>query len=760
MTKTALLNSTRWTRAFAPALALVLAAGVMACSEESDDASTEEARTETHEKEVPMVVKRQSEITAPVAEKRPQEIIQHEITRVDNYAWLRDDNWQAVLRDPSLLREDISDYLKEEVAYYEQSTSHLEDLRKTLVAEMRGRTKEDASSVPMRDGPFEYYVRYREGGEYPVFARRTEEGAEEEIYFDGDKERGDAKFFDIGGIDVSPNHELMAYGTDKIGSEYYDLRIRNLTTGEEFEETIPSTDGGVVWASDSASFFYVERDDNQRPKRVKHHVLGSDPAEDRLVYEEADDAMFIGISETSSEEYLIVGIGNGVTSEARYLPLAEPMGELKLMAPRIKDQLYDVDHRGDHFYIQTNADDAVDFKIVRAPVDNPEQENWEDWLPHRPGTYLSYFVPFKDYIVRVERSNAVPRIVVGDYDGNSHEISFDEGAYSLGVQGWGEFDTNMVRFSYESPSTPEQTFDYNMETRERDLRKTQEVPSGHNPDLYVVEMIEAEARDGAKIPVMVMRLKDTPMDGSAPLMLYGYGSYGAYIPDSFSTSVLSLVDRGVVYALAHIRGGSAKGRQWYLDGKLDKKENTFRDFNDSAHSLIDAGYTSKGNIVAYGGSAGGLLVGAAVNMEPDLYGGVLGAVPFVDVINTISDDTLPLTPPEWDEWGNPITSAEEYGWIAAYSPYDNIKAGAEYPPILATGGLTDYRVTYWEPAKWIARLRDEATGGPFMLRMNMSAGHGGSAARFERMEERAHLYAFALDIFGKVDTAPVDHNAN
>lgn len=735
---------------------LALTAALGACSDNTADDTTA-ATTETQEEGVPMVVKRQNDLTPPTAEKRPVEIEQHGITRVDNYAWLRDDNWQEVLRDPSILKEDIRAYLEAEVDYYEQSTSHLEDLRQTLYAEMRGRTKEDASSVPMRDGPYEYYVKYREGGEYPIYARRTEEGEAEEIYFDGDKERGDSKFFDIGGIDISPDHKLMAYGTDRVGSEYYDLRIRNLETGDEFGETIPSTDGGVVWATDSKSFFYVERDDNQRPKRVKHHVLGTDPADDRLVYEEEDNAMFIGIGDTSSEKYLIVGIGNGVTSEAHFVPLDDPTADLTLIAPRIKDQLYDVDHRGDHFYIQTNADDAVDFKIVRAPVDNPGRENWEDWLPHRPGTYLSYFVPFKDYIVRVERSNALPRIVIGDYDGNSHEIEFDEGAYSLGVQGWGEFDTEMVRFSYESPSTPEQTFDYNMNTRDRVLRKTQEVPSGHNPELYTVEMIEAEARDGAKIPVMVIRLKDTPLDGSAPLMLYGYGSYGAYIPDGFSTSILSLVDRGVVYALAHIRGGSSKGRQWYLDGKLDKKENTFRDFNDSAYTLIEKGYTSKGNIVAYGGSAGGLLVGAAVNSDPELYGGILGAVPFVDVISTISDDTLPLTPPEWDEWGNPITSAEEYGWIAAYSPYDNIKAGASYPPILATGGLTDYRVTYWEPAKWIARLRDEAEGGPFLLRMNMSAGHGGSAARFERMEERAHLYAFALDIFGKTKTEPVSH---
>ncbi|WOI53139.1 S9 family peptidase [Parvularcula sp. LCG005] len=713
----------------------------------------------TNTKDQPLMVKRQADLVAPIAEKRPLEIIQHGISRTDNFAWLRDDNWQEVLRDPSVLKADIREYLEAEVAYYEASTEHLDGLRKTLFEEMRGRIKEDETSVPMRDGPYEYYVRYREGGNYPIYARRTEEGAEEQVLFDGDKESEGSEFFNISDVDASPDHELIAYSLDRVGSEYFDIRIRNVATGEEFAETLTSTDGGVVWAADSKSFFYIERDDNQRPKRVWHHVLGTESSTDRLVYEEADDAMFLGLGQTSSEKYLIVGIGNGVTSEAYVVPLDKPEAEPRLIAPRVKDELYDVDHRGDYFYIHTNADDAVDFKIVRAPVDNPGRENWEDWLPHQSGRYISGLVTFKDYLVRMERENAVPRIVISDYDGVAHPIDVDQAAYALGLDGWGEFDTEWVRYTYESPSQPEQTFDYNMKTKERVLRKTQEVPSGHNPDLYQVDMIMAKARDGEEIPVMVLRLKSVPLDGTAPLLLYGYGSYGAYIPDSFSTSILSMVDRGVVYATAHIRGGSAKGRQWYLDGKLAKKNNSFTDFNDSAHALIDLGYTSKGNIVSYGGSAGGLLVGASVNLEPDLFAGVMGAVPFIDVINTISDDTLPLTPPEWDQWGNPITSAEEYGWIASYSPYDNIKPGVAYPPILATGGLADYRVTYWEPAKWIARLRDETTGGPFLLRMNMSAGHGGSAARFERLDERAHLYGFALDVMNKIDAEPVAHNS-
>ncbi|ADM09062.1 peptidase S9, prolyl oligopeptidase [Parvularcula bermudensis HTCC2503] len=755
-------NTKAWTTLFW-SLGLALLSGCGPWAPDNTVTETENAEAispqeaAARREDIPMVIRRSADLTPPVAEKRPMTIDQHGIERTDSYGWLRDENWQEVLRDPSTLNADIRRHLEAEVAYYQEATAHLSDLRATLVSEMRGRIKEDESAVPMPDGPYAYYVRYREGGDYPVYARRPRDGGDEDVIYDGDAERGDASFFDIGGVDVSPDHRLLAYSIDRLGSEYFDMKIRQLDTGKEYDEVIPSTDGDAVWAADSQSFFYVERDDNQRPKRVKHHILGTPPTEDRLVYEEPDDAMFLGIDETSSEAFLIIGVGNGVTSEARVIPLDDPMADPVLIAPRIKNQLYDVDHRGDHFYIRTNADEAVNFKIVRAPVEAPGRENWEDFIPHRSAVFLSGFVPFKDYIVRGERENALPRLIVGDYDGNEHSIAFDEAAYALGLDGWGEFDTELVRFSYESPTTPEQIFDYNMRTRERTLRKTQTVPSGHDPSLYTLDNLHLPAQDGETIPVTVLRLKTIPLDGSAPLLLYGYGAYGAYIPDSFSTSVLSLVDRGVVYALAHIRGGSAKGRQWYLDGKLDKKQNSFSDFNDAARALIDRGYTEKGRIVAYGGSAGGLLVGAAVNRAPDLYGGILAAVPFVDVLTTISDAELPLTPPEWDEWGNPITEREQYDWIAAYSPYDNIKAGAAYPPILATGGLTDYRVTYWEPAKWIARLREEATGGPFLLRMNMEAGHGGSAARFERLEERAHLYAFALDLLGKGETTPVSH---
>ena len=692
---------------------------------------------------------------APKADKRPHTLTQHGETRIDPYHWMRDDNWQEVLRDPTVLRDDVREHLEAENAYYKAKTDHLEGLRQTLFAEMRGRIKENDSSVPMRDGPYEYYARYREGGQYPVYCRRTDEGAAEEVMLDGDAEGKGKDFFSLGGLDVSWDHELMAWGVDTLGSEYYDIRVRRLSDGKELDDLISMTDGSAVWAKDNKSFFYVERDESQRPKRVKHHVLGDDPSKDRLIYEEASDEMFLGISETASDAFMVIEIGNGNTSEAHIVPLDAPETPPRLIAPREAGVLYDVDHDGATFFIRTNADGAVDFKVVTAPVDNPNRDQWTDWLPHRSGTYVDDMVLFKDWIVREERGDAKPRIVVSRYDrAEEHEIAFDQAAYALGVMGWGEFATDTVRFAYESPNQPSQVFDYNMAERSRVLRKTQEVPSGHDADAYIVERIEAPARDGETIPVVLLRRKDVEPNGDRPVVLYGYGSYGIYIEDDFSTHVLSLVDRGATFAVAHIRGGSAKGRQWYLDGKLGQKENTFTDFNDSAQALIDAGHTKRGRIVAYGGSAGGLLVGAAVNLDPGLYGGIIGAVPFIDVTNTISDASLPLTPPEWEEWGDPITDAQAYKTIHGYSPYDNLRAGEAYPPVLATGGLTDYRVTYWEPAKWVARLRDETLGGPFLLRMNMTAGHGGSAARFERMKERAADYAFALEVLGLAKQKP------
>ena len=741
-----------------PKVAAICAFAVAACSPDTTEPPTEpvsEAMNETLDKPFAMVT-----AEPPIAKKDPVEIEQHGETRIDNYAWMRDDNWQDVLRDPGVLSDDIRVHLDAENAFYEAATGDLEDLREQLFEEIRGRIKEDDSSVPTNDGPFAYAIRFRAGGNYPIFIRTPRDGGEETILFDGDEEGEGEAFFRISTVRHSPDHKLIAYGVDRLGSEYYDIRIRDIETGDEYPETVTSTSGSVTWAADSKSFYYVERDDNQRPKRVRFHVLGSDPAEDLLVYEEPDNSYFLYVGKSRSREYIFIGVGKGTSSEFRYLRAdAAPGTEPMLIAPRLEDELYSVSHHGEYFYIRTNRDDAVDFKIVRAPIDNPGRDQWQDWLPYEAGTYISGVWTLADRIVRMERRNALPRIVVSDYaQEDVYEIEFEEQAYDLGGNPGYEFDTDIIRFTYESPTTPEQTYDFNMKTRERVLRKTQEVPSGHNPELYAAERIFITADDGTRVPVTVLRLKSTPVDGTAPLLLYGYGSYGATQDSYFSTSILSLVDRGVIYATAHIRGGADMGRQWYLDGKLDKKKNSFSDFANAAEELQERGYGRKGETVIYGGSAGGLLVGATLNLRPDLFGGAVAAVPFVDALNTISDATLPLTPPEWVEWGDPINDAEAFATIAAYSPYENIRSDVEYPPLLATGGLTDYRVTYWEPAKWIARLREEAQGGPFFLKMNMDAGHGGSAARFERMRERTHDYAFALRIFGLTERQPVSHN--
>lgn len=696
----------------------------------------------------------------PITERRPVEIEQHGELRIDNYSWLRDDNWQEILRDPTLLRSDIRRHLEDENAYYHRATDDLEPLRNTLYEEMRSRVQEEESSVPALDGPYAYAVRYRKGGEYPIFVRTARNGGGETILFDGDREGEGENFFHVGSVDHSPDHSMIAYGVDRLGSEYFDIRIRRIETGDDYGETIASTSGYSVWAADSQSIFYTERDVKHRPKRIRRHVLGTDPAQDEIVYDEADDSMFLTVNKSQSGEYIFIYVGKGTTSECWYLRADSPPGtKPALVAPRLDGQLYTVEHHGKHFYIKTNAGDAVDFKIVRAPADNPGRNNWQDWLEYRPGVYINTFIPFADWIIRLERHNALPRIVVSDYNGKeSYEIKFDEAAFDLRLSSGFEFDTDTFRYTYESPSTPEETYDFDMIGRERTLRKARKVPSGHDRDLYLVERLFVTAEDGPEIPVTVLRLKATPVDGSAPLFLYGYGSYGITIGAGFNSNILSLVDRGFIYAVAHIRGGSEKGRQWYLDATFGKKMNSFKDFARSAEALQERGYGCREKTIICGGSAGGLLVGATVNLRPDLFAGVIAAVPFVDVLTTISDASLPLTPMEWDEWGDPINDPQAYAAIAAYSPFNNIRSDIDYPPILATGGLTDFRVTYWEPAKWIARLREEARGGPFFLKMNMEAGHTGSAARFERLQERSHEYAFALMILGLNDVVPVGHD--
>jgi oligopeptidase B len=692
----------------------------------------------------------------PVAKRLDETIEQVGRTRVDPYHWMKDDNWQDVMRDPSVLRPDIREYLEAENAFTKDVLeTPTADLRNELFTEMRGRIKEDDSSVPSIQGPYAYYTRYRKGGEYPIIARRDAEDAfnataPEKILLDGDVMGKDKAYFSFGSLGRSPDHKHIAYAVDDQGSELYTIKIRNIETGEDSEQVINDSYGSFVWGETGEAIYWVKRDDNGRPAAVYQRNISS--GADTLVYEETDPGYFVGVSKSDSDKVIFVTTGSHTTSEVRWFPADELDPEPRLIAKRKTDNEYNVVHWDDQFYISTNLDGAVDFKLMRAPMDSTSRSAWEEVVAHRPGTLILGMQPQEDFLARMERSDGLPRIVIrAREDGAESDIAFDEAAYDLGLSSGYEYDTPILRFDYASPTTPDQVIDYDLATGERTLRKTREVPSGHTPSDYITERVMAPSHDGEMVPVTLLRHKDTPKDGSAPLLLYGYGSYGITIPADFRTGRLSLVDRGFVYAIVHPRGGMAKGYQWYLDGKLKKKPNTFKDYVAAGRYLVEEGYSSEGQLVGHGGSAGGLLMGAAANMDPELFAGIIAAVPFVDVINTMSDESLPLTPPEWPEWGNPITSGTDYDTMMAYSPYDNV-TDRPYPAMLITGGLSDPRVTYWEPSKWAAKLRHEApTAGPYFLRINMDAGHGGASGRFEGLKETAIEYAFALAAVGKTD---------
>ena len=683
--------------------------------------------------------------SAPVAPKRPHSLTAHGITVTDDYAWLKDANWQEVLRDPGVLDPDIRGYLDAENAYTESLLGRTEALQKTLVAEMRGRIKEDDSSVPAMDGPFAYMRKFREGGQHEMFGRMPRDGGAETIILDGDRLAAGHAYFKFGGARHSPDHRLEAWSADTNGSEYFAIRVRDWATGEDGIDIVENTDGGVVWTLDSQAFFYVRLDDNHRPMQVWRHRLGSAQADDVLIYQESDSGWFTHIHESASGRFCVIAGGDHETSEQRLIDLADPDAQPRLVTARQDGVQYDVADRGDMLFILTNADGAIDFKIVTAPLASPARANWRDLIAYRAGIYVLDIELYAGHLVRLERANALPSIVIRDLaDGGEHAIAFDEAAYSLDTMGGYEFDTTTIRFAYSSMTTPSETYDYDMAARTRVLRKRQTIPSGHDPADYVTTRIMANAVDGAQVPVSILHRRDLKQDGSAPCLLYGYGSYGMAMPASFSANRLSLVDRGFVYAIAHIRGGSDKGWGWYLDGKRENKTNSFDDFAAAARAMIAADYTCEKQIVGHGGSAGGMLMGAVANRAGGLFAGIVAEVPFVDVLNTMLDDTLPLTPPEWPEWGNPIESEADFKTILSYSPYDQV-AAQDYPKILAMGGLTDPRVTYWEPAKWIARLRATMTsGGPVLLRTNMGAGHGGASGRFNRLDEIAIVYAFAL----------------
>ncbi|MBX9706974.1 MAG: S9 family peptidase [Caulobacteraceae bacterium] len=678
----------------------------------------------------------------PVARKIPVTITQLGRTRTDDYQWMKDDNWQAVLRDPTLIKADVKEHLEAENAYREAMLASTLPLQGQMFEEMRGRIKEDDSSVPRPDGPWEYYTRFNTGDQHPLYCRRPRGGGTETVLLDANALAEGKAYSDVSYVEHSPDHTLFAYSEDAQGSEVHQIYVRDLVTGDVLPDPIQSAYGGFAFSPCSRWIFWTNRNENGRPDKIFRRP--SRGGATTLVYEEPDEGMFLGVGRSSDDAFILISAENQETSEARYIVGEDPTMEPRIIAERIIGQRYDIDHWGDRWVIRTNADDSIDFKIVEAPTASPDRSAWTDLVAHTPGRFIEGMALVKDFIARQERADANTRIVIRDRAGAEHEIAVDEPAFALSLAGASEFETTTMRYGYNSPSTPTSTYDYDLATRERTLRKVQEVPSGHDPADYVVERLNAPAEDGQLVPVTVLRRRSTPVDGSAPLLLYGYGSYGIPMPASFSTGRLSLVDRGWIYAIAHIRGGSDKGWGWFLDGRKFKKKNTFTDFTAAADHLIARNYARAGHIVAQGGSAGGLLMGAVVNMRPELWAGIIGQVPFVDVINTMSDTSLPLTPPEWPEWGNPLEDPEAYDYMMSYSPYDQVSAKA-YPAILATGGLSDPRVTYWEPQKWVAKLRPATTSGnPVLLKINMEAGHGGASGRFDYLKEVAHDYAFAI----------------
>ena len=678
----------------------------------------------------------------PAAERRPVRIEQLGRVRTDDYAWMKDERWQLVLRDPSVLRSDIATHLRAENAYTEALLAPTATLQATLLAEMKGRLKPDEMSPPLPDGPWDYYVRYADGAEQPTYARRTSGSGDEQVLLDVDALAKPHDYFVVADAQHSPDHRLFGYAEDAQGSEVYCIRVLDLETGTLLEDPVQSSTGDFAFSPCSTYLFWTFRDDNGRPTRIFRRPARG--GEDVLVYEERDPGFFIGVGTTASRAWITIECGDQETTETWLIPAGDPTAAPKLVAARDKGVRYSLSHWRERFIIRTNLDGAVDFKLMQVAASLPAREHWRDFVPHRPGHYIVRTTAFRDHFVYVERHEANNSIVIMHHDGATHAIAIDEPAFLLSVDGSYEYDTALLRTGYQSPTTPRQWFEYDMDTRERRLLKTQEVPSGHDPARYRALRLQARAPDGTPVPITVLMRHDTPVDGTAPLLLYGYGSYGHAIEPGFSIATLSLVDRGWVHAVAHIRGGSEKGWGWFLDGRGPHKPNSFTDFIACAEHLVEQKFADPARIVAQGGSAGGLLMGAACNLRPDLFAGIIAQVPFVDMLNTMSDVSLPLTPPEWPEWGNPITDAEAYDLIAGYSPYDNIRP-VPYPAILAMGGLSDPRVTYWEPAKWVAKLRAITTGDrPILLRTNMEAGHGGASGRYERLKETALAQAFAI----------------
>ncbi len=679
-------------------------------------------------------------VEAPTARVDPTELVTHGRTRVDDYFWLRERE-----------NPEVVEYLTAENEYLDSGLAHVADLRETLFEEIVGRIKEDDQSVPYRFRDYYYQTRYEEGGEYPIHVRRAGAiDAPEEVIVDVNALAEGHEYFaaSVGVGGISENQRVLAFGTDNVGRRKYTIRFLDLDSGEFLPDEIPNVTPNVAWAADDRTLFYTRQDpETLRWYQVYRHELGTDPASDELVYEETDEEFSVSVRRTKSRAFVFITAYQSLSTEYRYVAATDPQAEFQIILPREPDHEYSVDHYADHFYFRTN-DEAPNFRLVRAPVSDPLRSSWVEIVAHRDDVLLEGFDIFRNQLVVEERENGLVRLRVKPWEGGGeHYVEFDDPAWMAFTTANFEYDTPVLRYGYTSMTTPFSTYDYDMETRERTLLKQTEVVGDFDSADYQSERLWAPARDGRQVPVSLVYRKGFEPTGSAPLLLYGYGSYGASMDAGFSSARLSLLDRGFVYAIAHVRGGEELGRWWYEEGKLLKKMNTFTDFIDVADFLVEEGYSDPDRVFAMGGSAGGLLMGAVVNLRPELWRGVVAAVPFVDVVTTMLDETIPLTTSEYDEWGNP-DDPEYFDYMLSYSPYDNVVAG-EYPNMLVTTGLHDSQVQYWEPAKWVARLRAVKTdGNRLYLHTNMDAGHGGASGRFRRHRETALEYAFMLDLAG------------
>ncbi|MEN9346993.1 MAG: hypothetical protein RLZZ77_504 [Bacteroidota bacterium] len=686
----------------------------------------------------------------PIAKKEPHEITMHGDTRIDNYYWMRLSDEQKNAEHPDAQTIAVTDYLKAENAYTKSVLAHTEAFQAKLFEEMKGRIKETDQSVPVKDNGYWYYTRFEQGQDYAYYCRKKEslETGKEEMLVDGPAMAKGKNYWALGGYTVSEDNTKMVFGVDEVSRRIYTLFIKDLITGEVMAEKLEGTSGGATWASDNKTIFYVKKDPNTlRDNQVWRHTIGTDQSKDVLVFEERDEEFSCFVYKTKSRKFLVIGSNQTLSNEYRVLEANQPEGNFRIIQPRERNLEYSIDHYGDRFYIVTNYN-AKNFRLMDCPLNATSKENWKEVIAHRDDVLLEGIEIFKDYLVVDERKNGLTQLRIMRWDKKGeYYMEFQDPAYAAGVGANPDFNTEILRYGYSSLTTPSSTYDFNMVTKERRLLKQQEIVGGYDANNYTSERLYATAADGTKVPISLVYKKGFNRNGKAPLLLYAYGSYGYSIDATFSSSRLSLLDRGFVFAIAHIRGGQEMGRQWYEDGKLLKKKNTFSDFIDCAKHLCNEKYTSPESIFAMGGSAGGLLMGAIANMAPQQFKGIVSAVPFVDVVTTMLDETIPLTTFEFDEWGNPKDSTY-YQYMKSYSPYDNIEA-KDYPNILVTTGYWDSQVQYWEPAKYIAKMRDMKTDKNLLLFwVNMDAGHGGKSGRFESLKEVALEYAFMMDLVG------------